>query len=227
MNMAYITALLEGLLSFISPCVLPMIPLYIGYLAGNIADKDNEEKNRNKLLFNSIFFILGFTILFATLGASASFLGQYLSEHLETINRIGGVIVIIFALSFLGLKMLPFLENTYKLKFKAKSLNYFSSLIFGIVFAVGWSPCTGPFLGSALMLAANTDTLYQGIFTLIAYSLGLGVPFFLSALLLKQLEGAFSFIKKHYKVVTVISGVLLLLMGILMVLGYSPAILFE
>jgi cytochrome c-type biogenesis protein len=95
------------------------------------------------------------------------------------------------------------------------------------VFAVGWSPCTGPFLGSALMLAANTDTLYQGIFTLIAYSLGLGVPFFLSALLLKQLEGAFSFIKKHYKVVTVISGVLLLLMGILMVLGYSPAILFE
>lgn len=225
--MAYITAFLEGLLSFISPCVLPMIPLYIGYLAGGIANKDSSEIDRNKLIWNSIFFILGFSVLFATLGASASFLGQYLSDHLDMINRIGGVIVIIFALSFLGLKMLPFLENTYKLKFKTKSLNYFSSFVFGIVFAVGWSPCTGPFLGSALMLAANTETLYQGIFTLISYSLGLGVPFFLSAVLLKQLEGAFTFIKKHYKIVTIISGLLLLLMGILMVMGYSPAILFE
>jgi len=225
--MAYITALLEGLLSFISPCVLPMIPLYIGYLAGGIANKDNQELNKNKLLFNSLFFIIGFTLLFATLGASASFLGQYLSEHLEAINRVGGVIVIIFALSFLGLKFLPFLENTYKLNANTKSLNYFSSFIFGIVFAVGWSPCTGPFLGSALMLAANTATLYQGVFTLLAYSLGLAIPFFLSALLLKQLEGAFSFIKSHYKIVTIISGLLLLAMGILMVLGYSPAILFE
>ncbi len=225
--MAYITALLEGLLSFISPCVLPMIPLYIGYLAGGIAEKDGEAVDKNKLIFNSIFFILGFTILFASLGASASFLGQYLSEHLDVINRVGGVLVIIFALSFLGLKLLPFLENTYKLKARTKSLNYFSSFVFGIVFAVGWSPCTGPFLGSALMLAANTATLYQGIFTLIAYSLGLAIPFFLSALLLKQLEGAFAFIKKHYKVVTIISGCLLLIMGILMVMGYSPAILFE
>ncbi len=225
--MAYITALLEGLLSFISPCVLPMIPLYIGYLAGGIATKDNNEIDRNRLLWNSVFFIVGFSALFATLGASASFLGQYLSEHLDTINRVGGVIVIIFALSFLGLKMLPFLENTYKFNFKVKSINYFSSFVFGIVFAVGWSPCTGPFLGSALMLAANTDTLYKGIFTLLSYSLGLAIPFFLSALLLKQLEGAFAFIKKHYKIVTAISGVLLLMMGILMVLGYSPAILFE
>jgi cytochrome c-type biogenesis protein len=224
--MAYLTALLEGLLSFISPCVLPMIPLYIGYLAGGIADKDSGEIERNKLLINSIFFILGFTLLFATLGASASFLGQYLSDHLDTINRVGGVIVIIFALSFLGLKLLPFLENTYKMKANTKKLNYFSSFIFGIVFAVGWSPCTGPFLGSALMLAANTATLYQGVFTLIAYSLGLAIPFFLSALLLKQLEGAFSFIKTHYKIVTLISGSLLMIMGILMVLGYSPAMLF-
>jgi len=225
--MAYITALLEGLLSFISPCVLPMIPLYIGYLAGGIADKDSDEKSMNKLIWNSIFFIFGFTVLFAALGASASYLGQYLNSHLDMINRVGGILVVIFALSFLGLKLLPFLENTYKLKFKARSLTYFSSFLFGIVFAVGWSPCTGPFLGSALLLAANTETLYQGIFTLLFYSLGLGVPFFLSAVLLKQLEGAFTFIKKHYKVVTIISGLLLLAMGILMILGYSPAILFE
>jgi cytochrome c-type biogenesis protein len=225
--MAYITAFLEGLLSFISPCVLPMIPLYIGYLAGGTVSKDgNIVKENNNLIKNSISFVLGFTVLFIALGASASFLGTYLNEHLDIINRVGGVIVIIFSLSFLGVKFLPFLENTYKLKTKTTGLGIFSSFLFGIVFAVGWSPCTGPFLGSALMLAANSDTLNQGIFTLFSYSMGLGVPFLISAILLKQLEGAFNFIKKHYKVVTLVSGLLLLAMGILMTLGYSPAQLF-
>lgn len=225
--MAYITAFLEGLLSFISPCVLPMIPLYIGYLAGGTVRKDGSSlKDNNNLISNSVSFVLGFTVLFITLGASASFVGTYLNQHIDLLNRIGGIIVIIFALSFLGLKFLPFLENTYKLKTRTTSLGIFSSFIFGIVFAVGWSPCTGPFLGSALMLAANSETLSQGVLTLFWYSMGLGVPFLLSAILLKQLEGAFNFIKKHYKIVTMISGLLLLAMGILMVLGYSPAQLF-
>lgn len=220
--MAYLTAFFEGLLSFISPCVLPMIPLYIGYLAG----ETKEESGKTNLIGNSLAFIIGFSLLFVILGASASFLGTYLNDHLDMINRIGGIIVIIFALSFLGVKILPFLENTYKLKARTKSLGIFSSFIFGLVFAIGWSPCTGPFLGSALVLAANSDTLNQGILTLLSYSMGLGVPFFLSALLLDQLEGAFSFIKKHYRIVTIISGVLLLAMGVLMILGYSPALLF-
>ncbi|MGH4036421.1 MAG: cytochrome c biogenesis CcdA family protein [Sphaerochaeta sp.] len=225
--MAYFTAFLEGLLSFISPCVLPMIPLYIGYLAGGtLSDKDGELKENHNLIKNSISFVLGFTLFFVALGASASFLGTYLNEHLDVINRVGGVIVIIFALSFLGLKFLPFLENTHKLRMKTTGLGIFSSLLFGIVFAIGWSPCTGPFLGSALMLAANSDTLKQGVFTLFCYAMGLGVPFLLSAVLMKQLEGTFSFIKKHYKVVNLISGILLLVMGIFMVLGYSPAQLF-
>jgi cytochrome c-type biogenesis protein len=224
--MAYITAFLEGLLSFISPCVLPMIPLYIGYLAGGSINNEGEEKPNNNLIVNSISFVIGFSLLFVALGASASFLGTYLNEHLDIINRVGGIIVIIFALSFLGLKFLPFLENTYKPRMNTKSLGVFSSLLFGIVFAIGWSPCTGPFLGSALMLAANSDTLRQGIFTLFAYAMGLGIPFLLSAILLKQLEGAFNFIKKHYRVVSLISGLLLLVMGIFMSLGYSPAQLF-
>jgi cytochrome c-type biogenesis protein len=127
--MAYITAFLEGLLSFISPCVLPMIPLYIGYLAGGTVSKDGDKvKENNNLIKNSISFVLGFTVLFVALGASASFLGTYLNEHLDIINRIGGVIVIIFSLSFLGVKFLPFLENTYKLIKDKTYINFIKDL---------------------------------------------------------------------------------------------------
>jgi len=223
--MAYITAFLEGLLSFISPCVLPMIPLYIGYLAGEAAtDKDGKKKNP---LLNTLSFILGFTLFFMALGASATALGSYLSTHLPLMNRIGGILIVILSLGFLGAGFLPVLGNTYKLPFKkTHNLGFASSFLFGLVFAIGWSPCTGPFLGSALMMAANASTLFKGMLSLFAYAMGLAVPFALSSLLFTQLESTFVFIKKHYKAVDIISGIILLVMGILMILGYSPATLF-
>lgn len=224
--MAYFSAFLEGLLSFISPCVLPMIPLYIAYLAGSSISEESKNESSVSLVINSISFIIGFSIIFVALGASASYFGNYLNEHLDKLNRIGGFVLIIFSLSFLGLKFLPFLEKTYKPRMNVKSLSISSSLLFGIIFAIGWSPCTGPFLGFALMLAANSETLRQGVFTLLFYSMGLGIPFLLSAMFLNHLEGAFKLIKKHYTLVAIISGLLLLFMGIYMSLGYSPNQLF-
>jgi len=229
--MAYLTALLEGLLSFVSPCVLPMIPLYISYLAGEAGaiSENNELKDKKKnknLLINSLSFILGFTVLFVLLGATASSIGSFFQDHLKTINIITGIIVVIFS-SLYGLKIFPFLNNIYKINYQNKHFNLFTSFIFGLVFAIGWSPCTGPFLGSALMLAANSATLYQGMLTLLFYALGIGIPFFLSALLLSSLDNVFAWIKAHFKLINIISGTLLLIMGILMIAGYSPATLFS
>jgi cytochrome c-type biogenesis protein len=201
-----------------------MIPLYIGYLAGDVATEGSQKKRQ---WVNTVFFILGFTLFFVALGATATALGAYLSRHLATLNKIGGGLIILLSLGFLGAGFLPVLGNTYKLQFKnPRSLGVLSSLLFGLVFAIGWSPCTGPFLGSALMMAANAETVGKGMLSLFAYAMGLAVPFALSSLLLNQLESAFSFIKKHYVAVERISGILLLAMGIVMVLGYSPAMLF-
>jgi len=230
--MAYLTALLEGLLSFLSPCVLPMIPLYIGYLAGEAGSisgnsKLEESKKSKILIINTLSFIIGFTVLFVFLGATASSIGTFFQSHLNTINLVAGIIVVIFSLHLFGLKIFPFLENVYKINYKSKHFNLLTSFLFGLVFAVGWSPCTGPFLGSALMLAANSSTLYQGMLTLLFYALGIAIPFLLSAILLSQLENAFKWIKTHYKLINIISGSLLLVMGIMMIVGYSPALLFS
>ena len=213
--MTYITAFLEGLLSFISPCVLPLIPIYIGYFSGGIAD----ERNNGKLIINTLLFIAGFTLLFVILGATASTAGAFFNENFRTINIVFGVILILLRLNFFGLNWLPFLNNTKKMKFSPKGFNPLTSFLFGLAFAIGWSPCTGPFLGSALMKAANTSTVGQGMFTLFMYALGIGVPFFLTAILLDQLGKTFEWIKKHYGIIEKISGAVILIFGIVLIVG--------
>ncbi|MDT4763380.1 cytochrome c biogenesis protein CcdA [Sphaerochaeta sp. PS] len=221
--MAYLTAFLEGIISFISPCILPILPLYFSYLAGGVAD----EGKKGVLLKNSFAFVLGFTILFVALGAASSTVGQFLSSHLDILNRVGGVLVILFALNNLGLVLVKAVNSNHKFQLKSMAnMNVPKSILFGFVFALGWTPCVGPLLGSALMMAANAELVYKGMLTLLFYALGLAIPFLFSAILLEQLEGVFAAIKKHANVISIISGLFLLAFGIALVLGFNPAALF-
>ncbi|MBR2334594.1 MAG: sulfite exporter TauE/SafE family protein [Clostridia bacterium] len=209
--MQYILLFLEGMITFISPCLLPMLPIYVSYFAGD------GEGNTRRVIKNALGFIIGFTAVFVTLGALAGTVGQLLKDYATVVNIVTGIIVIFFGLNFLGIFKLNIFKGS---KFSGtKKLGFFSSLLFGIVFSIGWTPCVGAFLGSALMIAANQGHVVEGMLMLLVYSLGLGIPFFISAVLVDKLKGAFSFIKKHYNVINVISGVLLVAVGLLMATG--------
>lgn len=209
--MQYFIAFLEGIITFISPCLLPMLPLYVSYFAGGM------QKNTKKVLKNASAFMLGFTSVFILMGALAGSFGRLLVEYKVAVNIVTGVIVIFFGLCFLGVFNLGIFKGASFSK--TNDLGFFSSLLFGIVFSVGWTPCVGAFLGSALMLAASAGSVLQGVLMLLLYSLGLGIPFFLSALLIDRLKGAFTFIKKHYKIINRVCGALLVLIGVLMATG--------
>ena len=209
--MQYFISFLEGIITFISPCLLPMIPIYVSYFAGG---KDNDTR---KTVSNALGFILGFTVIFVLMGALAGTFGQMLIRYKTAVNIITGLIVVFFGLNFLGVLKLNLFKGSKSAK--KDNLGFFSSILFGIVFSVGWTPCVGAFLGSALMLAANRGTVFEGVVMLLLYSLGLGIPFFISAILIDRLKGAFTFIKKHYKIINTVCGVFLIVMGVLMATG--------
>lgn len=208
--MQYFISFMEGILTFISPCLLPMLPVYISYFAGG-------QQNSRKTLRNALGFILGFTLLFTAMGALAGTLGSFFSKHQTAVNMVSGLIVIFFGLNFLGVIRLNLFKGSAQLQ--TGELGFFSSFLFGVIFSVGWTPCVGAFLGSALMLASQQGHVLEGTLMLLSYSLGLGIPFFFSAILLDQLKGAFSFIKRHYTLINRICGGLLILIGILMATG--------
>lgn len=210
--MQYFIAFLEGLITFISPCLLPMLPVYASYFAGG------SERSAKKTLKNSLGFVLGFTVVFVALGALAGTLGSFLQRYRVFVNIITGLVVIFFGLNFLGVFKLNIFKGINKSVDKS-DLGFSSSMLFGMIFSVGWTPCVGAFLGSALALASQQGKTLTGIFMLLAYSLGLGVPFILSAILIDRLKKTFNFIKKNYKTINIISGSLLILIGILMMSG--------
>lgn len=214
--MEYLILFLEGIITFISPCILPMLPIYVTYFIGG------KEKSRKNVLINAIGFVLGFSIIFTLLGGAAGTFGIYINSHIRIFNIISGIIMIVFGLNYIGLVELTFLQRTFKLKNKVdlNNLNIISSIIFGIIFAVGWTPCVGTFLGSALMVAANSQETFKGLTLLLSYSLGLGIPFIISALLINNLKETFKVIKKNYKLINNISGVLLIIIGLFMISGY-------
>ncbi len=209
--MQYFISFLEGVITFISPCLLPMLPIYITYFAGG------QQKETGKTVKNALGFISGFTIVFVLMGALAGTVGRLLTEYKTVVDIITGVIVILFGLNFLGVLKINIFKGSKSAK--KDNLGFFSSMLFGIVFSVGWTPCVGAFLGSALMLAANRGTALEGVIMLLLYSLGLGIPFFISALLIDKLKGAFAFIKSHYKVINTACGVFLIVVGVLMATG--------
>lgn len=219
--MNYFILFLEGILTFISPCILPMLPIYISYFIG-----EDESKN-NKALINSIGFVVGFSMIFTVLGAAAGTFGVFIQKYMQLFNIIAGIILIIFGLNYIGIFKITFLERSFKLKNKTNlsKLNLISSTLFGMIFAIGWTPCVGTFLGAALMIAANSQDTLKGILMLISYSLGLGIPFIISALLIENLKSAFKFIKRNYKIINTISGILLIVIGLMMMTGIFKLII--
>ena len=210
--MQYVISLLEGVVTFISPCLLPMLPIYISYFAGG------GERSVKKTLSGALGFVTGFTIVFVALGALAGTLGGLLKEYQTAVNIVSGLIVIFFGLNFLGVFKLNLFKGSNH-KVNTKNMGFFSAMLFGIIFSVSWTPCVGAFLGSALMLASQQGHVGEGVVMLLVYSLGLGIPFVLSAVLIDYLKSAFNWIKKHYKVINIVCGVLLILVGVLMATG--------
>lgn len=210
--MQYVISFLEGVVTFISPCLLPMLPIYISYFAGG------GERNVKKTLSGALGFVTGFTIVFVALGALAGTLGGLLKEYQTAVNIVSGLIVIFFGLNFLGVFKLNLFKGSNH-KVNTKNMGFFSAMLFGIIFSVSWTPCVGAFLGSALMLASQQGHVGEGVVMLLVYSLGLGIPFVLSAVLIDYLKSAFNWIKKHYKVINIVCGVLLILVGVLMATG--------
>lgn len=210
--MQYLISFLEGIITFISPCLLPMLPVYVSYFAGG------GTRTTKKTLFCALGFVLGFSAVFMMLGALAGIFGSFLREYRIAVNIISGIIVIFFGLNFMGVFKLNIFRGGIK-SASTGNAGFFSSVLFGIIFSVGWTPCVGTFLGSALVLASQQGHITEGIMMLLSYSLGLGIPFILSAVLIDYMKSAFDFIKRNYKAINTISGGLLVLIGILMATG--------
>lgn len=215
--MQFVITFLEGIITFISPCLLPMLPIYVGYFAGGSG------RSTGKTLSRAVAFVLGFTLVFVAMGALAGTVGSFLTRQQKLVNLVCGLVVIAFGLSFLGVFKLQFFRGGGRMQ--QGELGIVSAFVFGLVFALGWTPCVGAFLGSALMLASQQGHMVEGMLLLLCYSLGLGVPFLLSAVLIDQLRSAFDWVKRHYNVINAVSGVLLILVGILMVTGLMGRIL--
>ena len=208
--MQYLISFFEGILTFISPCLLPMLPVYVSYFAGG-------EAGSRKTLKNAAGFVLGFTVLFTAMGALAGTLGSFLTRYQTAVNIISGLIVVFFGLQFMGIIRLNIFKGSNRMQ--TGELGFFSSVLFGVIFSVGWTPCVGVFLGSALMLASQQGHMVEGTLMLLSYSLGLGIPFLLSAVLIDQLKSTFNVIKRHYTLINRVCGGLLILIGILMATG--------
>lgn len=219
--MTYILSFLEGIITFISPCLLPMLPVYILYFTGGSA----EEGKSRKTLINALGFVLGFTLVFVSLGAFMAGLGSLLQRYHIVVNLITGAVVVVFGLNFMGVLNIRFLNGTHKIQREVKDLGFFSAVLFGIIFSIGWTPCVGTFLGSALLMASQQGSVLQGILMLLLYSLGLGIPFLVSALLIDKLKGTFQFIKMHYQTINRICGGLLVFVGIFMITGLMSRLL--
>lgn len=213
--MQYLITFLEGVISFVSPCMLPMLPLYISYFAGKSDEK-------HKPLPRAIGFVIGFTLIFTLLGLLAGTLSVFLTKYRIIVNIISGLLVVVFGLSYLEIIRIPFFKGMSN-KVEIKSV--FSAFLFGMVYAVGLTPCVGAFLGSALMMASTSGGVIKGMLLLLTYSLGMGIPFLLSAVLIDKLRSTFSFIKKHYKVINTVCGIFLIVIGVMMMFGLMSAVL--
>lgn len=205
--MEYIITFIEGIASFISPCILPVIPIYISYFA-------TESKSMKKSIINSLGFVCGFSIIFILLGVFAGTFGKFVHEYADYINIIFGIFLIIIGLNYIGILFIKFLNKTKGSNQKMKNLTFITSVLFGIIFSLSWTPCVGAFLSSALILASTTGSVLKGATLLLVYSLGLAIPFIVTTLFLERMKNTFDFIKKHYNIINKVSGSILILSGV-------------
>ena len=206
--MEFLFTFLEGIASFISPCVLPMLPIYISYFAGK------EDSKTSRALLNSIGFVIGNTIIFILFAIIASYAGALALGIQKYIKILFGVVIIILGLNYMGILKIKFLSKEIRIKKKIDDFTFFKTILFGMMFSISWTPCIGSFLGSALLLIANKQNILQGILLMLVYSIGFGIPFIISAVLIEKLKNFYNLIKKNYKTIKIISGIILIVMGV-------------
>lgn len=226
-------AFLAGLASFLSPCVFPLVPGYLSYLAGTAGSQarltNNPRELRWHVALHALFFVLGFSLIFVALGATASSLGDYLRSHQEDVRRVAGVVLIVAGLQVSGvLRIVPLLRER-RIHVERGDPALLKSALIGLAFGAGWTPCVGPFLGSVLTMAASTASLREGVILLLIYSFGLGVPFLITGLLIDRITPAFRRLSRVLPVINLISGAALVFTGLLVLSGtlvtlarYSP-----
>lgn len=210
--MQYLILFLEGIITFISPCLLPMLPIYVSYFAGG------GSRSTRRTLTCAAGFVLGFTAVFVLMGGLAGTLGSLVHRYQTPVNLISGLIVILFGLNYLGVLRLNLFSGSRR-SVDTSNLGFFSAALFGVIFSIGWTPCVGAFLGSALLIASQQGHAVEGMLMLLAYSLGLGVPFLISAVLIDKLKSTFDWVKRNYRIINLVCGSLLILIGLLMATG--------
>ena len=218
-NVGILTAFLFGLLSFISPCVLPIVPGYLSFISGvsfeEMNNVNDRSRVRNRIMINSLFFIAGFSVVFISLGASATFIGQFLHKQISLISKIAGVVIIVFGLHMIGIFKIPFLNYEKRFHSEGKKLGLLGAFIVGLAFAFGWTPCIGPILAAILAIASQQDSVGKGIILLFSYSLGLGIPFLITGLSISVFYNVFNKFKRHLHTVEVAGGIMLVAVGTL------------
>ncbi len=223
-DLSILVAMAAGLLSFLSPCVLPLLPSYISFVAGvsfeDVQGTVANSRTRRAILLNSLLFILGFSLVFIALGAGATLVGQVLFQQQRLIQKIGGVFIILMGLYVGGWLRIPFLMREWRVELKDRPAGYLGALMVGITFAAGWTPCIGPILGSILTLASVSQTTGTGIEMLAAYSLGLAIPFLVSSLAMHRFVILFDHFKRFIPLVTRASGLILITLGFLLITDY-------
>ncbi|WP_336787576.1 cytochrome c biogenesis CcdA family protein [Paenibacillus sp. MMO-177] len=213
--MDILLAFSAGLLSFLSPCVLPLIPVYLSYIAGTSATDLKDSSNKLTVISQTALFVLGFSILFVLLGISVSSVSRLLSEHMRLVQQIGGALIVVFGLHMTGLLRIKLLYSEKRFLPSGSPGKKTGALVLGMAFAVGWTPCIGPILSSILIYAGSMATLGKGVLLLSVYALGLAVPFLLSAVLIDNLSAYLRKVTKHLPKISVASGLVMMLMGVL------------
>lgn len=217
-----LTAMGAGFLTFLSPCVLPLIPGYVAFMTGmSSSELAEEDRKMSAILLPSLLFVLGFSIVFVALGASASAVGSFLTSNRKLFETVAGVIIVILGFFMLGIVKVPWLYGEARFEMqKARRFGVLAALVMGMAFAFGWSPCVGPILGSILMMAANSAEVGRGALLLAMYSFGLGVPFVLVALTLGRVKPVLNWLNRRSLIINRVAGVILMILGILILTGW-------
>lgn len=222
-DISFIAALSAGLLSFFSPCILPLIPTYLSYLVGDYA-KAKEKKNELSIIITALSFIAGFTVIFVLLGLSVTFLGKFLIRNQSLLMKIGGTVIIIFGLHLTGIIEINYFYREKKFELPNSLTGNLRAFIMGVILAVGWTPCIGPILSSILIAASTRANILQGGVLLFVYAVGLGLPFFITALFMDYLLPKLKGFNKYLPLVNKITGTMLIIFGLLMITGYLEII---
>ncbi|MGI9373920.1 MAG: cytochrome c biogenesis CcdA family protein [Hyphomicrobiales bacterium] len=224
MEVSYLAALTAGILSFLSPCVLPLVPPYLCFIAGTSLDQLTEGDDLDptvgrRIFLSAVLFVLGFSTVFVLLGATASFLGQLISTHLEILSKIAGAVIIILGLNFLGVFKIAFFHREARFEGPSKPMGYIGAYVVGLAFAFGWTPCVGPVLAAVLFYAAQETSAWKGVSLLATYSIGLGIPFLIAALAAQPFLNFMQRFRKHLWAIEKLIGALLVITGILFLTG--------